>query len=85
MAICSVLVGVKLSLVAASFVINERWEPSSKRMLPLILNPLVVIGAIAVFNKLIVVGAELHLVEHEPWSTGVAVESGCVKGFVSAF
>ena len=63
---CSVLVGLKLSLVAISMVINEHWEPSSKRILPWVRNPLALIGAIAVFNKLIVLEAELCLGAHEP-------------------
>ena len=63
---CSVLVDLKISLVAVSMVINECCEPSSKRMLPWIHTPLALMGAMAVFSKLIVLGAELYLFEHEP-------------------
>lgn len=40
--------------MAASSVINERWEPSSNKMFPRIRKPSALMGAIAVFNKLIV-------------------------------
>ena len=83
MAICSVLVGISLSLVAVSLVMNERCEPSSNRMLPWICNPFALMGAIAVFNRLMVVAVELCLVEQDPYNTGV-VGFGCAGGgFIS--
>ena len=61
MAIFSVLTRVNLSWAAVFSVIKERYEPSSKRMLPCIRIPLPTTGAIAVFSRLTVTREEEEL------------------------
>ena len=79
----SQLVGFKLSCVATSSVMNERCKPSSNKMLPLIRKPSALIGARAVFSKLIVLVVGGHLLGCESYNTGAIVMRVCVGVLVS--
>ena len=75
MAMFSVLTGVNFSLAAVSSVINDRCEPSSKRIFPCIRTPLPTTGAIAVFSKVTV--SRISLLLCTPCRTGAVWAPTC--------